>query len=110
MKKETQPANVKLIGEATDEQIAEWKKKYPLGIYAIKSQGHIAYFKDPDIDECNAILSAKGMQPLDMVMDIAGTTFIGGSAEIKDDLAKHKGAVIKLREILDGKPAELVNL
>jgi hypothetical protein len=100
-----------LKGQATDAQIAEWKAKHRYGIYAIKVDGHIGYFKNPGRNEINCAMSKMDKDKvLDVFEELAGITFIGGSEEILKDDQLFIGATQELRVKLDGKRAKLVNL
>jgi len=103
-------AAIEWIGKASDEQIAEWKKKYPLGIFYIGTEeGHIAYFKNPGRNEVNCALR-KTAQPLDRLEELFDLTFIGGSEEIRKNDTMLMGVCNKLQTKMDGSMAVLVNL
>lgn len=100
-----------LQGQATDEQIAAWKAKYPLGIYAIKVDGHIGYFKMPDFNEINFGFSKLDQDSItDMWLAFAESTLLGGSDEILKNATLFSGAMKVLQKQVDGKKAELVEL
>ena len=100
-----------LKGQATDEQIAEWKAKYKYGIYAMEVDGHIGYFKNPGRNELNCAMSkADRDKALDIFEELANVTFIGGSEEILKDDQMFIGVSQELKVKLDGKKAKLVNL
>jgi len=101
----------RLQGQATEEQIAEWKKKHKYGIYAIESEGHVAYFKNPGRAELNCAMSrADREKPLDIYEELGRLTFIGGSEEILSDDQIFIGVCQEIKVKLDGKKAQLVNL
>lgn len=100
-----------LIGQATPEQIAEWKDKHKSGIYGIEVDGHIAYFKKPNRHEMNCTLNkAEKNRALDIFEELASLTFIGGSDEVLKNDELFFGAVQELKVIMDGKKARMVNL
>lgn len=100
-----------LIGQVTAEQIAEWKAKHPLGIYAIQVGGHVAYFKNPNRHEMNCALSSADQdKPLDMFQEFSNLTYIGGSNEVLTNDSMFVGLCQKIKVKLDGIQAELVNL
>ena len=100
-----------LIGQATDEQIKQWKDKNKAGIYAVEVDGHIGYFKNPGRNEINCAMSkANKEKALDLFEELAGLTFIGGSEEILSDDQMFIGVSQELKTKLDGKKAKLVNL
>ncbi|MFN4249267.1 MAG: hypothetical protein ACK4EY_16185 [Flavipsychrobacter sp.] len=102
-----------LNGQATPEQIEQWKKDNPAGIYAISLHGHIAYFRNPEIMDMNA---ATGCTTKDNALDyfttLANDTYLGGSkAFIDGSNAKWTLDYIEtVKEKLEGKKGELVNL
>ena len=100
-----------LTGQATPEQIAEWKRKNTLGIYAIEVDGHVGYFKNPGRNELNCAMSkADREKALDMFDELANITFIGGSNEIIKDDQMFIGVSQELKVKFEGKKAKLVNL
>ncbi len=101
----------KLIGQATDAQIAEWKAKHKYGIYAVEVDGHVGYFKNPGRNELNCAMSkADRDKALDIFEELANITFIGGSEDILKDDQMFIGVSQELKVKLDGKKAKLVNL
>ena len=100
-----------LTGQASDEQIAEWKAKHKYGIYALEVGGHVAYFKNPGRAELNFAMSkADSDKVLNVFEELAGVTFIGGSREVLDDDQMFIGISQELKVKLEGKKAKLVNL
>jgi hypothetical protein len=100
-----------LIGQATQEQINEWKAKHPLGIYAIQVGGHVAYFKNPGFDELNyGYAQWEADKALAMWLAIAGATKIGGSEEVLTNPTLFSGAKGKIQQKVDGAKAELLDL
>ncbi len=98
-----------LIGQATDEQIQEWKKKYE-NIYAIIVGGHIAYLKKPDRKILGFATTAGKTNPIRFNEQILNNCFLGGSEEIKTDDKLFFGASAKLADLIQVEEAELVNL
>jgi len=99
------------IGQATPEQVQEWKSKYKQGIYAIEVDDHVAYFKNPNRQEMNCAMSkASAEAALDMYDELAKRTLIGGSEEVLDDDQKFFGVVQQIKVKMEGKKATLVNL
>ena len=100
-----------LVGQATEAQIAEWKKKHKYGIYALEVDGHIAYFKNPGRNELNCAMSkADRDKALDVFEELANLTFVGGSEEVLKDDQMFIGISQELKVKLEGKKATLVNL
>jgi hypothetical protein len=104
-------ANNACKGEVTKEQIAEWKSRNPLGIYAIKVGGHIAYFRMPGFDELNFGYSKLDRDKmLDLWKAFAEVTYLGGSDEVFNNATLFAGAMKLIQKKVDGAEAELVNL
>lgn len=100
---------IKLIGQATPEQIEEWKKKYGK-VSAIIVDGHIAYFKKPDRKTLGYASSIGTKDPIKFNETLMNNCFIGGSDEIKKDDDLFLSASSKLGDLIQIKDAELVNL
>jgi len=102
---------VNLIGQATDAQVAEWKKGWPLGIYAVKVAGHIVYFRNPGIDDLNcAYAKSDWTKQLDKWKELADVTYIGGSEQVLKNERLFIGIVDKLQTAAQAEESELVNL
>jgi hypothetical protein len=98
-------------GEVSKEQVTEWKTRNPLGIYAIKVGGHIAYFRMPGFDELNFGYSKLDRDKmLDLWKAFAEVTFLGGSDEVFKNATLFAGAMKLIQKKVDGAEAELVNL
>lgn len=98
-----------LIGQASEEQIAQWKKDNPNGVYGIKKDGHIGYVKDPSRGEMNCAMSkASADAAFDMFEELAELTWLGGSEELKRNDRLFRYMVKQLREIIEGEKVELV--
>lgn len=101
-------AKEKLIGEATQEKIQEWKKKYGK-VFGIIVDGHIGYLKKPDRKVLGYASVAGKTDPIKFNETILSNCFIGGSEAIKTDDDLFFAAGVKLAEIIQVKEAELVN-
>lgn len=102
---------IKLIGEATAEQIAEWKSKYPLGIYGLKSGDAVGYFQNPSLDHANcATAKADKQAAYDMYKELGELTFIGGCRSVLESPTKFLGIADHLKRKMDGEKAELLDL
>lgn len=99
-----------LIGQATPEQIAEWKRKHG-EVYACRVKGNITYLRIPSFDDINyATSKADADKPLDYWQKIAETTYLGGSEEVlkQVDLFLKLMSLMKQRiEEADGELLEL---
>ncbi len=98
-----------LIGQATPEQIEEWKNKYGK-MWAIIVDGHICYLKKPDRKILGYASVAGKDNPLKFNEVILTNCFVGGSEAVKTDDELFLGASSKLVDIIQVKEAELVNL
>jgi hypothetical protein len=102
---------ITLTGQASPEQIAEWKEKHKYGIYALEVAGHVGYFKNPGRNELNYAMSkVDSDRVLSVFEELANVTFIGGSKEVLEDDQMFIGISQELRVKLEGKKAKLVNL
>ncbi len=100
-----------LKGQATAEQIKEWKGKYPDGIYAVEFDEHVGYFKNPERAEVNcALTKADKKKPLAVVEDFASLTFIGGSEDVLKNETLFLGVCDAIKEKMYGVKGKLVNL
>ncbi|NCC74186.1 MAG: hypothetical protein EOM06_12395 [Sphingobacteriia bacterium] len=99
----------KLKGQATPEQIEEWKKKHGQ-VKGLIVDGHICYLKKPDRKTLSFATVAGQKDPLKFNEILLNNCWLGGSEEIKtdDDLFLSAGA--KISELITVKEAELVNL
>ena len=99
----------KLQGEATAEQIAEWKAKHG-SVYGIKVGGHIAYLKKPDRRTLSYVASIGAKDPIKFNETLLKNCWLGGSMEVQTDDELFLGVSGKLAEIVEVKEAELVKL
>lgn len=104
MAKETTP-----IGQATPEQIAEWKKKHGK-VYAIIVDGHICYLRKPTRNELSYSATVSQNNSLKGNEVLMKSMWLGGSEEIQTNDELFFGASAKLADIITVKEAELVNL
>ncbi len=112
MSKENTP---KLIGQATDAQIAEWNKKSKYGIYSVlvpkKEPKHIIYFRVPDLDDLNcAYAKTDWNRQLDKWKELADVTFLGGSEEVLKNDRLFISIIDKLKDVAQAEESDLVNL
>lgn len=105
-KKNTPP-----VGQATPEQIAQWKKDNADGVYAVEVKGHVAYFRNPDIDDMNAAASLTTKDaPLDYFKILANDTYLGGSKEVFESRPLFLDFIETIKPKLDGKKGKLLDL
>lgn len=100
-----------LIGQATQEQIAAWKKENAKGIYAVEVGGHIGYFRNPTRQDVNIAASQLDADnPIDYFEIIMKDTKIGGSDQLIENDQLYLGALNQIRKKIEGEKAKLVNL
>lgn len=103
--------NKELVGQATDEQIAAWKKDNKDGIYKIEVDGHVGYFRNPDMDDLNIAASQVDADaPLDFNKTIMRDTILGGSERIIEETRLFMGASKQIAKKIDGAKAKLSDL
>jgi hypothetical protein len=98
-----------LIGQATPEQIGEWKKKNGK-LWAIIVDGHICYIRKPTRHELSYSSTVSQSNPLKGNEVLLKAMWLGGSEAIQTEDELFFGASNKLSEIITVKEAELVNL
>lgn len=103
---------VTLTGQATPEQIAQWKTENPDGIYAVViEKSRIIYFKNPNRNDLNAVFAKRNTEATYSLYEIlAAITCLGGDKTILDEDQAFIGLADKMKSKLEGKSAELVNL
>jgi len=99
----------KLTGQATPEQIAEWKSKYK-DVFAITIENHIAYLKSPDRKTMSYASVGGTKDPIKFNEILLKGCWLGGSSDIQTDDELFFAAGSKLAEIIQVKEAELVKL
>jgi hypothetical protein len=100
-----------LKGQATPEQIAEWKQKHG-DIFAVTVDGHIAYLKKPDRHILGFATAGSdgGKQGIKFNEILMKNCFLGGSQDIQTVDSLFLAASAKLGELIEIKEAELVKL
>jgi hypothetical protein len=96
-------------GEASREQIEEWKAKHGK-VFGIIVDGHIAYLKKPDRKTLSYATSVAAKDPIKFNEIILNNCWLGGSEAIKTEDDLFLGVSGKLSELIEVKEAELVNL
>ena len=100
-----------LIGAADDAQIARLKAENTAGVFYIRTNGHIAYFREPTRHDVNAALAVSDPQkPLAIAERLGTLLFVAGSREVLNNDAMFIGAAIRLRQKMNGVPAAMGNL
>jgi hypothetical protein len=99
----------KLIGEATQEQIKEWKEKYGR-VIGIKVDDHICYLRTPDRKILSYATTVGSKDPIKFNEILLNNCWLGGSYDIKTNDSLFLSVSGKLAELIEIKEAELVNL
>ena len=98
-----------LKGQATPEQIAQWKVENK-NVFAITVDGHIAYLKSPDRKTLSYATVAGSKDAIKFNEVLLKGCWLGGSEEIKTDDDLFYAAGSQLAEIIQIKEAELEKL
>ncbi len=94
--------------EATEKQIADWKKKHG-EVYKITVDGKSCYLHKPDRKTLAYVSTAKD-NPIRMSELMLNNCWIDGDEEIKTDDALFLGVVQQMGALISIKQAELVKL
>lgn len=104
-----QKEEIKLIGQATEEQIAKWKKEHK-NIYQVVVDGHVCYLKKPDRAVMAYASTALKDSPFQYVEEIFNNCKLGGSDIFDEDDDFFMAAMQTVNELVEMKKAELVKL
>ena len=96
-----------LIGLATPEQIAEWKKTHG-DVYAILAGEHICYVKKPNRATLSYVSTESATDPLGAMETLLDNCWIDGSEAIKTDDALFLAAAGQLNGLIEVAQAKLV--
>ena len=100
-----------LNGQVDQSVIDGWKKKHTDGIYGVKVEGRIGYFRQPGINDLNYSYSKTDWdKQLDKWKALADTTFIGGCEEVLSNERLFISIAPRIQEAAKGYETELVNL
>lgn len=107
-------AKEKFIGEATAEQIAEWKDKYG-DVFAIKAEDdnevmHICYLRTPKRKDLSAASVAGKVDPLKFNETILRQCWLGGDVAMRTDDKLFLSVSGKIPDIIEIAEAELEKL
>ena len=94
--------------EATEKQIADWKKKHG-EVYKVTVDGKSCYLHKPDRKTLAYVSTAKD-NPIRMSELMLNNCWIDGDEEIKTDDALLLGVVQQMGALISIKQAELVKL
>jgi hypothetical protein len=98
----------KLNGQATEEQIKEWKEKHGK-VYFTKADGHIAYFRKPKRQEIGYSMTLQN-DPLKASEALLKSCFVGGSEVFITDAGFLLGAAELMDKLISIKKVELGEL
>jgi hypothetical protein len=76
--------DTQLIGQATEEQIAQWKAQHK-SVFALEVEGHVAYLRKLNRQEYTAFQRIGEKDPLKANEFILENCWLGGSDAIKKD-------------------------
>lgn len=99
-----------LIGQASPEQIAEWKKEYG-SVYLIKVDDHVLYLKKPNratLTYATNLLKEEGV--IDYAEAIIDGCTIGGSDIFEKNDEYFLSAMQQIEKLIEVKKSELVKL
>jgi hypothetical protein len=96
-----------LKGQATADQIAEWKKQHGQ-VSGIIVDGHICYLKPVSRKTLSYASSTASKDPLKFNEIILDNCWLGGSEEIKTNDTLFISVSVRLAELIEMKEAELV--
>lgn len=99
----------KLKGQASKEQIAEWKEKYT-HVWGVVVDGHIGYLRKPDRKILSAASAARKTSDVKSNEALLNNCWLGGSEEIRRNDDYFFSACTQLNELIEIKEAELVKL
>ena len=108
-KNENIMAKEKLTGQATAEQIQEWKAKHG-DIFSVKVDGHVCYLHKPSRRTISYASVAAKTDPLKFNETLLRECWLGGSEAIRNDDDKFLAAGGILERIVEIKTAELEKL
>lgn len=90
-----------LIGQATDEQIAAWKKEHGT-VHEIQVEDKVAYLKKLDRGSLSLALTYLGRDNVKFAEAIFTNHFIGGCKEMEQDTDYLPGVIEECLRIVNG--------
>lgn len=98
-----------LKGQASPEQIAEWKEKHG-EVNMLTLEGHVAYLKNPDRKTLSYAMASMIRNPMQAQEHMLNGCWLGGSEEIKKDDSLFVSFAAKAMDLFDIKEVELKKL
>ncbi len=116
--------DTKLIGQATEDQIAAWKNMHKQGVYAIEVEGHVVYIKGFDRQTMKYALSQLRIKidteskvaelNMEQMVEIGEiglqNGWIGGSEEIRTNDRLWTAAALQVGELFEIAEANIKKL
>ncbi len=97
------------VDTVTEDQIAEWKRKYRR-VFCYEVEGKRMYFRQPDRKTIAAAGVVAKNAPMKYNEFVLGNCFLGGPRELLDDDSVFFGLSQKIDELVAAKVGELKNL
>lgn len=97
-----------LVGKASAEQIAQWKKEYGQ-IFEITADNKVCYLRKPSRQILGYAMT-QYKQPLKMTETLLNNCFIGGCEDFKTDDDLFMGINLRIEELISVKQVELAKL
>lgn len=102
-------AKQELSGQASPEQVQEWKAKYG-AVWALKVDGSVGYVRSPGRVELSHATAAGANNPVRFNETILRDCWLGGDMSLQTDDRKFLGVSGKLNEIIEVAEAEVEKL
>jgi hypothetical protein len=99
----------KLKGQATQEQIADWKKKYN-NVFQVSAENKAGYIRAPRRAEIGLAFSYMAANPLKATETILQSCWLGGCEELRDDDKYFYGLNSQINEIIEMAEVEIKKL
>lgn len=93
----------KLIGQATDEQVAQWKAKHG-EVFELKADGKVCYVHKPDRKTLGYVMTLQN-NPMKMSETLLNNCWLGGCEDFKTDdelflgVSQQLGTLVKVKEV-----------
>lgn len=99
----------KLTGQATQEQIAEWKKQYG-DVFQLISDGKVGYLRTPKRAEVGLAFSYMATNPLKSTETILQSCWLGGCDDLRNNDKYFYGLNAQINEIIEMAEVEVKKL
>lgn len=103
-------APVILSGQATDDQIAQWKAENIRGVWGIIFSDKIGYFRKPSRDEMKSVATMGQTDPIGQIETLMNDSWLGGDKAILTDDDYFLGASSTYQDLVAIRTAELKKL